>query len=525
MMALSGSRRLALPYRTLRRGALQLTCLSNASRLRGDCPHSAQSQPCKQNGHAKRQEVNAVEDNEDEEWKNVDIDMELDPVDIKKLALPLHAMETIPPDIISNILAKDKTIVFSPTRKRMDVCRRLRRMKYRCSVQPLGKVLHFRFFSLEGPVNGRGAAKDITPECLQRIKAVLRTYTRFIVTDDQWPLELSLEVTPLMQQQEPHLQSELEVAEKLSCVLSKELCVGAWCGISSTPILAKMACDAGQREHTLKSKDFLTGGIVYINQYSLPTHESLEKFMADLPVSAIPVVGAAQVKLLKDVYGITKCGEIAEQEERLGYSLCPATTEYFLSIAYGTMRLRGEIATTLLRKASRCKTAQIRRESQYGRVVPEEQFIGTVMTIFDTVYKDLIMHDFVCGRVSLETRRTVPRVFWVTEEYEDLGTRTNDRDLLREVVLRLAKQFAPRRTKELLDVYSICVHFADIRSWTEEHEGADVGSMCGRGRGRGRRKLETPASPEEKKRRMYARSPQARKKTEANEPRGIMVVM
>ncbi|CCD15476.1 unnamed protein product [Trypanosoma congolense IL3000] len=404
--------------------------------------------------------------------EGVDINMKLDPVDVGKLALPLHLMDTISQDVIDNIIARDKTIVFSPNKKRRDVYRRLLRMKHRSSIQPLGQVLHLRFFPLRNPTNRRPA--DISLEDAHRIREKLCQYTRYLVTDNRWPTELSLDANPVIQQQREQMgnpagtscvQSVDDVMELLSRVLSNELNLGAWCGVSCTPVLAKMACDECHREYKLRPRDYARGGIVANKDYSLSSHEEAKAFVRDLPLSVIPVLGQAQVKLLKDVFGITKCGEIAEQELRLGFSLSPSTMEYFLSVAYGTVRLPSEVATTLVRKVTRWRTANLRRESQFGRVVTDEQFLNTVTSVFESAYNDIVAHDFVVGAVLLESRRCTPSVRWEVEEVEELDKRTNDHDLLRDITLRLAKRFAPRRIARLQDSYSISVHFRDACTW------------------------------------------------------------
>ncbi|EKF38480.1 hypothetical protein MOQ_001315 [Trypanosoma cruzi marinkellei] len=460
------------------------------------------------------------EKEEEADGDGVDIDMELEPVDLGKLALPLHLMETIPPDVIANIVAKDKTIVFSPHRKKHDVTRRIMRMKYRYSIQSLGKVFHFCFFA-PTDTNRNGAVRNITPEDFQRVKDKMRTLTRFIIVDERWPLEMSIEVTPIIERAPSDNNSLVDVANMLSRVLADELHIGAWCGISSTPVLAKMACEAGRNEPSLHPAALASGGILSLKHYDLPTHESLKEFLANVPLSDIPVLGEAQVELLKTVYGIRNCGDISTQEERMGFSLAPATMDFFLSIAYGAIRLENEIGITLRQKGARCKAAQVRRESQYGRVVSEEQFINTVLTVFDSVHKDLLLYDFVTGRVSLETRRTVPRVFWVTEEYEDITPRTNNREILRETTLRLAKRFAPRRTKEFMDVYIVSIHFSDIRTWDEEYEGE--ANTHGRVRRRHRGKKPPLVGPEDKNN-MGSKS-KLMQWDEPIMPRGITVVM
>ncbi|CBH17854.1 hypothetical protein, conserved [Trypanosoma brucei gambiense DAL972] len=403
-----------------------------------------------------------------------DMDVELVPVDVKKLALPLHLTDSIPQDIVDNIVARDRTLVFAPNMKILDLHRRLSRMKYRISVQPLGKVLHFRFFRLCKLSSGMPG--DVTVETFRSIQQKLSEYTRFLVMDERWPLELSLEITPIIEHQrkqmlecqgECRVSTAEDVMELLSSVFSAELRVGAWCGLSCTPVLAKMACDECHRKHKLCRQDYSRGGVVGTVRYDIRSHKEAKEFVQNLSLGDIPVVGKPQARLLEDVYGITKCGGIADQEVRLGFSLSQSTMEFFLSVAYGTVRLPSEATTTLLRKPPRCKAAHIRRESQFGRVVSDEQFINTVMSVFDNVYTDLVEHDFVTGRVMIETRRTLPRTHWVVEESEDIAPRTSDRDLLREVTIRLARRFAPRRTEELRDIYSVGVHFGDVRSWSE----------------------------------------------------------
>ncbi|EAN87785.1 hypothetical protein C3747_123g134 [Trypanosoma cruzi] len=481
-----GSWRLLLPCRLLRRNVSHSFFLTGTrcfcvvchtfprlQRLNGDTNAGAVAATTTATTMTRRRRGRRKRAEGEVDGEGVDIDMELEPVDLGKLALPLHLMETIPPDVIANIVAKDKTIVFSPHRKKHDVMRRITRMKYRYSVQPLGKVFHFCFFSPTGTTSN-GAVRKITPEDFQRVKDKLRMLTRFIIVDKRWPLEVSVEVTPIIERAPSENNSLVDVANMLSRTLADELRIGAWCGISSTPVLAKMACEASRNQPPLRPAALASGGILSLKHYDLPTHESLKEFLADVPLSDIPVLGKAQVELLKSVYGIKKCGDISAQEDRMGFSLAPATMDFFLSIAYGAIRLENEIGITLRQKGTRCKAAQIRRESQYGRIVSEEQFINTVLTIFDSVHKDLLLHDFVTGRVSIDTRRTVPRVFWVTEEYEEITPRTNNREILRETTLRLAKRFAPRRTKEFLDVYIVSIHFSEIRTWDEEYGGASI---------------------------------------------------
>ncbi|RNF01121.1 DNA-directed DNA polymerase [Trypanosoma conorhini] len=499
-VALGGSRRLLSPCRALRRGVLQSSCLTGATRFcvvgrtRPRLQRTTQDADLVAAWMTTKREAGAEEE---EARERQALDVELEPVDLKKLTLPLHSMETIPADVVANIVAKDKTIVFSPHRKQKDVTRRLLRMKYRYSIQPLGMVLHFRFFTLGGAKQEGAAATGITQDHFQRIKEKLRTFTRFIILDKRWPLEVSLEVTPIMQRSPTEFKSMEDVAHMLSRVMAEELHIGAWCGMSSTPVLAKMACEASQKQNPQDPKAVVSGGILCSRHYDLPTHEAVKEFVANIPLSDVPVMGKAQVELLKSVYGIRNCGDILAQEERLGFSLSQQTMEFFLSVAHGAMRLESEIGTTLRQKSPRCKSAQVRRESKYGRVISEEQFINTVLTVFDTVHKDLLLYDFVAGRVSLDTRRFVPRVFWVTEEYEDVTPRTNSRERLREAVLRLAKRFAPRRTEELLDMYILSIHLSDIRTWVEEYEGGSSGN------GRVRRgptvRKSAPVSPEEKK--------------------------
>ncbi|ORC89809.1 uncharacterized protein TM35_000113430 [Trypanosoma theileri] len=498
----------------------------------------------------------AMNEKEEEEWKNVNIDMDLEPVDLRKLKLPLHTMKIIPPDVIANVMAKDKTIVFSPLRKQEEVTQRLGRMRHYQSLQTLGKVLHFRFFTLNDSNDSKGVFQDITPETFQRVKEVLRTLTRFIVTDERWPVEISIEISSLISGDSQKVQSEDEVVKMLNNIFAEQLHIGAWCGMSSTPVIAKMACEVSQKEYSLTPKDILSGGIVHIKKYNLPTHESVKKFVADVPLSSIPVMGPAQVQLLKEVYGITKCGEVSLYAERIGYSLSQATMEFFYAVAHGLARVPGEVGTTMFRKAPRCKAAQVRRESKYGRIVSEEHFIDTVRAIFDIVYKDLLVHDYVTGRVTLDTRRTVPRVFWVTEEYEDIHPRTNDREVLREIVLRLAKRFAPRRTEELLDTYTVSIHFADIRTWREEQElkeeeeqekerekekeeqalkaKMDKKDVIPESTTKAKprvlrvepsRRTPSPLSPDEKKQRIRSQSHIVRENDDPDRPRGIAVVM
>ncbi|ESL08417.1 hypothetical protein TRSC58_03880 [Trypanosoma rangeli SC58] len=519
-VALSGTRRLQSLCCTLRRGVLQMSCLVSAKRFCAVCCTRRRLQRPRRDAGVL---ATVTTKKREAECRAVDFDMELEPVDVKKLALPLHLMETIPPDVVANIMAKDKTIVFSPHRKQKDVTRRLLRMKYRYSIQSLGMVLHFRFFALGGD-NQEGATTlaAITPDQFQRIKEKLRTLTRFIILDERWPLEVSVEVTPIMQHSPNEIKSIEDVVHMLSRVMAEELHVGAWCGMSSTPILAKMACEASQKQHPQDPKAVVSGGIMCSEHYNLPTHEAVEKFVANIPLSDVPVMGKAQVELLRSVYGIRTCGDILAQEERLGFSFSQQTMDFFLSVAYGAMRLESEIGTTLRQKGARCKSAQVRRESRYGRVISEEQFIKTVLTVFDTVHRDLLLYDFVAGRVSLDTRRFVPRVFWVTEEYEDVTPRTNNRERLQEAVLRLAKRFAPRRTKEVLDMYILSVHLSDVRTWTEEYEGEARPNSRVR-RGPTVRKT-APVSPSEKKSKMRLRSPMARK-DDANKPRGIKILM
>ncbi|KAH9600369.1 UmuC domain [Trypanosoma melophagium] len=519
----------------LRRGDLWMYSSSSSLLTRVMYFHS-DSPLLRRSGPKKKREFTglALTEEEEEQFKNINLDMDLEPVDLIKLKLPLHTMETIPPDVIANLVAKDKTIVFSPLRKEEDIRQRIERMRHHQIIQPLGKVLHFRFFMLNDS-NNKEDLQDITPETFQRIKEFLRSFTRFIVTDERWPVELSIEISPLISEDSQKMRSEDEVVKMLSDLFAEQLRIGAWCGMSSTPVMAKMACNDGQKEHSLTKENLISGGIIHTKKYDLPTHESLKKFVADIPLSSIPVMGPAQVQLLKEVYGITKCGEVALYAERIGYSLSQATMEFFYAVGNGIVRVRSEVGTTMFRKAPRCKAAQVRREAKYGRVVSAEQFIDTVMNIFDTVYKDLVVHDYVTGRVTIDTRRTIPRIFWVTEEYEDIQPRTNDRELLREVVHRLAKRFAPRRNEELLDMYTVSIHFADIRTWSEEHElkeepVPETTETTEKPkpkvlRAEPSRRTPSPLSPGEKKQRIRSRSHLAREKEDSEKPRGIVVVM
>ncbi|RNE96740.1 DNA-directed DNA polymerase [Trypanosoma rangeli] len=522
-VALSGTRRLQPPCCTLQRGMLQMSCLVGAQRFCAVCCTRRRLQRTRRDADVLTAVTTKKREAGEAECGGMDLDMELEPVDLKKLALPLHLMETIPPAVVANIVAKDKTIVFSPHRKQKDVSRRLFRMKHRYSIQPLGMVLHFRFFALHGDKqDGVTRLADITPDHFHRIKEKLRTFTRFIVLDERWPLEVSVEVTPIMQRSPTEIKSIEDVVHMLSRVMAEELHVGAWCGISSTPILAKMACEASQKQHPQDPKAAVSGGILCSERYDLPTHEAVEKFVANIPLSDVPVMGKAQVELLKSVYGIRTCGDILAQDERLGFTFSQQTMEFFLSVAYGVMRVESEIGTTLRQKGARCKSAQVRRESRYGRVISEEQFIKTVLAVFDTVHRDLLLYDFVAGRISLDTRRFAPRVFWVTEEFEDVTPRTNNRERLQEAVLRLAKRFAPRRTKEMLDMYILSIHLSDVRTWTEEYEGGTHAS-CRARRGSTVRKT-APVPPSEKKSKMRLQSSMTRK-DDANKPRGIKILM
>ncbi|KAH8609457.1 putative impB mucB samB family [Trypanosoma vivax] len=311
------------------------------------------------NGFSILAETKAVKDNKNDKTADEllaeDPSIKLQPVDMKKLSLPLHTMEKIPEDVAANVLARDRSIVFSPLRKQSEVFRRLFRIKHSFSVQPLGNVVHFRFYSLDD-VTRTGMPTDISAEKFLEIKEKLRAFTRFVVTDDRWPLELSLEVTQCIKKMEECSENEMEsgstttkedVVQLVSRVLSDELNVGAWCGLSCTPVLAKMACDACVASYTLRPVDLVSGGVVRQKCYDLKTHAELQNFMKELPLSEVPVLGPAQVRLLKDVFNVERCGQLAEIEERLCFTFSPQSTEFFLALAYGTMRLRGEVTTTL----------------------------------------------------------------------------------------------------------------------------------------------------------------------------------
>ncbi|KPA85340.1 hypothetical protein ABB37_01666 [Leptomonas pyrrhocoris] len=124
-------------------------------------------------------------------------------------------------------------------------------------------------------------------------------------------------------------------------------------GVASSPVLAKIACDAevtvimkkledlAAREQGAASTTTGAEKVSLISVRSLHRHTSslkaVRKLLADFPVSQIPLFSPSFVKLLREAFDIRTCEDLYVQQNVLCFCLSPNTFRVCYSVACGCM--------------------------------------------------------------------------------------------------------------------------------------------------------------------------------------------
>nr|CAJ2476327.1 unnamed protein product [Leishmania braziliensis] len=134
-------------------------------------------------------------------------------------------------------------------------------------------------------------------------------------------------------------------------------------GVATSPVLAKIACDAEVLAVMAKLRDeqaasLTTGkgggssGVPLVSIRSFHRHirsmKASRDFMASFPVSRVPVFTPAFVELLKRIFGIVTCRDFYEKRYHLYYCMSRETAHACYAAAFGRMYFEEEVVTSLV---------------------------------------------------------------------------------------------------------------------------------------------------------------------------------
>ncbi|TPP40486.1 ATPase associated with various cellular activities (AAA) family protein [Leishmania donovani] len=161
--------------------------------------------------------------------------------------------------------------------------------------------------------------------------------------------------------QEPATTGAQEVPS--STVAASTASVRVCIGVATSPVLAKIACDAevlavvaklrGEQAATLTAdKGGGRSGVPLVSIRSFHRHirsmKASRDFMASFPVSRVPVFTPAFVDLLKHTFGIVTCGDFYEKRYLLYYCMSRDTARACYAAAFGRMYFEAEVIESLV---------------------------------------------------------------------------------------------------------------------------------------------------------------------------------
>ncbi|CBZ28515.1 conserved hypothetical protein [Leishmania mexicana MHOM/GT/2001/U1103] len=134
-------------------------------------------------------------------------------------------------------------------------------------------------------------------------------------------------------------------------------------GVATSPVLAKIACDAevlavvsklrGEQAATVTAgKGGVKSGVPMVSIRSFHRHirsmKASRDFMASFPVSRVPVFTPAFVNLLKGTFGIVACSDFYEKRYLLYYCMSRGTARACYNAAFGRMYFEAEVIEPLV---------------------------------------------------------------------------------------------------------------------------------------------------------------------------------
>ncbi|GET90065.1 hypothetical protein, conserved [Leishmania tarentolae] len=144
-----------------------------------------------------------------------------------------------------------------------------------------------------------------------------------------------------------------------ACTPLVRVCIG----VATSPVLAKIACDAEvlavvsklrheQADTLTNGKGGGRSGIPLVSIRSFHRHirsmKASRDFMASFPVNRVPVFTPAFVDLLKRTFGIVTCADFYEKRYLLYYSMSRETARACYTAAFGRMYFKEEVIESLM---------------------------------------------------------------------------------------------------------------------------------------------------------------------------------